>query len=129
MKISKINFIDIPANIITQSKKEKLVFCKNTSLYSFNDKGMFIGFTGILYKKDKAIFKNHYVLPEHRKNGYFKIMLHFSIDTSKDKQFFEATCTPLSINYYLRLGFVPIKYYKNKCVKVIYENIQKRNGT
>lgn len=102
-------------------KKEQLTFCNNTQYFAIFEGDIMVGFTGILKYANKTIFKNHYVLPEHRGKGYFKTMLRYCLDNYKG--LIEATCTKMSINQYISLGFEPIKQFKNGCVKVRLENI------
>lgn len=101
--------------IISQSRKEGLVFCKNTNYYGIIENNNLVAITGILLYSNKAIFKNHYVLSEYRGNGYFKKLLDYSISIIKEKGIkkIEATCTNMSIKEYLKRGAKIIKEYKN----------------
>lgn len=104
------------------AEHDLLTFCKSTELHGLYDGETMVGFTGILKYRNKAIFKNHWVIPECRGKGYFKFMVQESIKLC-GKTIIEATCTPKAIRYYLSLGFKPLTYYKNGCVKVRYENL------
>lgn len=122
--IIKININDIESYIL-DAKKESLVFCEKTELFGLYINNELKGFTGILFNKNKAIFKNHYIPKKFRGNGYFKLLFNFSIEICKALKIktIEATCTKMSINYYLKNNFKIIKEYKNY-KKVRNENIQ-----
>lgn len=121
--INKINKNDI-LNYISSAKNEDLTFCNKTNLYGLYINEELIAFTGIIIYKNKAIFKNHYVLNKYRGLGYFKILFDFSLKICKNLNIkkVEATCTEMSINHYLKNNFKIIKEYK-KYKKVINENI------
>lgn len=114
---------------IQEAKKSNLVFNKSTEYFVIVDKnGKIIGMSGLMLFKNKAIFKNDFVLKQYRGNGYFKKMVNFRINYCKNRGIkkLEATCTPMSYRYYRAVGFEPVTYYKNGCIKVIYEDILKR---
>ena len=100
---------------LKDAEKEGLVFSKSTTYYGVMDGRTFVGFTGIVWYKNKAIFKNHYVLPEYRKQGYFKEIFAFSTQEVQKRGLFliEATCTDKSLPYYLKMGAVITKQYKD----------------
>ncbi len=114
MKIEKIKE-PLSSSLISCSKKEGLTFCKSTDYYGLFDSDNLLAITGIIWYSNKAIFKNHYVFPEHRGNGYFKILLDYSIELVKERDInkIEATCTNMSIREYLKRGAKIIKEYKN----------------
>lgn len=119
--IKKINFIDIE-KYVSDAKKSELIFCNKTIIYGLFFEDKIVGFTGIIFYKNKAIFKNHYVLMENRRNGYFKTLLEYSINLSLQMgiKIIEATCTKMSINEYLKRGFKITKQYKKYTkVKII----------
>jgi predicted acetyltransferase len=109
---------------ISDAKKSGLVFNKSTNFYGLYIDNRLCGFTGLVISSNKAIFKNHYVMPNERGNGYFKMMLSFSIDIVKSMgiKTIEATCTPMSVKEYLNRGFKVVKQYK-VYTKVRYENL------
>ena len=97
-----------------------LVFNDSTDYYGFYENGKIIAITGIMWYQNKAIFKNHYVIPARRGRGLFKRMLDYSITEAKSRgiEYIEATCTRYSIKEYLIRGSVILTRYKNGCVKV-----------
>jgi len=103
------------------AKKEGLIFCKNTKYIGYFKENELVGFSGYLEYKNKTVFKNHFVLPEYRRQGIFSEMFTYLFD--KTKVPIEATCTKMSINHYLKKGFRIFNSYKNGCKKVRYENI------
>jgi hypothetical protein len=121
IKNINISEIEIYKN---EAKKAGLVFCKNTIYYGLYNDNELLAFTGILFYKNKAIFKNHYVPEENRGKGYFKILFDFSIKICKELNIniVEATCTNMSIKEYYKRGFIDIKKYKYY-TKVKNENI------
>lgn len=121
IKNINISEIEIYKN---EAKKTGLVFCKNTIYYGLYNDNELLAFTGILFYKNKAIFKNHFVPYINRGKGYFKILLNYSIEICKNLNYkiIEATCTKMSIKEYYKRGFVDIKKYKH-FIKVRNENI------
>jgi predicted acetyltransferase len=119
--IKEINIADIK-EYIKEAQNYGLLFSNKTNLYALYIENKIVGFTGIIFYKEKAIFKNHYILKEHRGNGYFKQLLDFSLKKTKDKKIIEATCTSMSINEYLKRGFKIIQTYR-LYKKVRYENL------
>ena len=114
VSIKKIEIIALNP-IIEAAKKEGLGFCKNTVLYGCFLDNEIIGFTGILWFKNKAVFKNHFVLPKYRRNKIFTKMLIFCIDIVKIRQvkLIEANCFASSISAYLALGGKIVKTFNN----------------
>lgn len=106
-----------------EAEKCGLCFCKSTTLFGLFIDNELVAYTGIIFQKNKAIFKNHYVPDQYRGKGYFKKLLDFSLEVTKDKKIIEATCTKMSLNQYIKSGFKVIKQYK-LYTKVRYENIQ-----
>jgi N-acetylglutamate synthase-like GNAT family acetyltransferase len=106
------------------AKKNGLIFCNKTTLYGLYVNNEIVAFTGIIFYKNKAIFKNHYVPIKNRGNGYFKTLLEYSINLCSEMKInvIEATCTKMSIKEYLKRGFQITKQYK-LYTKVRYENI------
>lgn len=124
--------------LVKEAEKEHLCFSNHTEYYGIYDNDCIgclqcmpncnrgeeklIGITGIVFLKDKAKLKNHYILPEYRGRGYFKKALDWSIEMVKTKgiHIIEANCTDMSINEYLKRGAKIIKEYKI-CKQVILE--------
>lgn len=122
MIIKKIQF-NLIESFVNKAKEEKLCFSNDTEYYGiFNFENVLLGFTGIVFYKNKAKFKNHYVLPDYRGNGYFKELLDFSIDEVRKRGIkkVSANCTDMSINEYLKRGAKIVKEYK-VCKQVILE--------
>lgn len=109
---------------LPEAKKAGLTFNKSTNYYGCFKGDKIVGFTGIMFYKNKAVFKNHYVPKEHRGNGYFKEMFEYSLTKTKIKRIkiVEATCTNMSIKLYYAYGFNPVKKFKD-FIKVRYENL------
>lgn len=108
----------------SEAIKSGLVFCKNGIFYGLYNNNELLAFTCILFYKNKAIFKNHYVPEKNRGKGYFKILLDFSIKICKELniKIVEATCTKMSIKEYYKRGFIDKKKFKYY-TKVRNENI------
>lgn len=121
--IKKINYTDIE-KYVNDAIKSGLIFCNKTILYGLYIDNEIVAFTGIIFYKNKAIFKNHYVLMENRGRGYFKTLLEYSINLclQLEIKIIEATCTKMSINEYLKRGFQITKQYK-LYTKLRHENI------
>lgn len=119
--IKKINYTNID-KYVNDAKKSGLIFCNKTTLYGLYVNNEIAAFTGIIFYKNKAIFKNHYVPIKNRGNGYFKTLLEFSINLCLEMKInvIKATCTKMSLNQYLKKGFIIIKQYKKYTkVKII----------
>jgi N-acetylglutamate synthase-like GNAT family acetyltransferase len=123
MLIRRVNIKEIN-HLIVPAKKTGLSFCKSVILYGLFNNGNLVGFTGVIIKKNKVIFKNHYVIEEHRRKGYFNELFNYSILLTKELKIktVEATCTEMSLQKYLASGFKIVKKYK-KYTKVIHENL------
>lgn len=111
--IKEISIKDIN-EYYSEAKKSGLTFCKSATLYGLFVGNKLVAFTGIIIMRNKAIFKNHFVPVQNRGNGFFKILLDFSIELVKSHgiKTIEATCTGMSINEYKKRGFCTIKQYK-----------------
>ncbi len=96
------------------AKKEDLTFCNKTIYFAAFHKCEIVGFTGIIVYSNKVVFKNHFVLPQFRHNGFFNAMFNFSVAyaLSLDRHLVEATCTSQTIDYYLSKGAKVIKKFK-----------------
>ena len=107
------------------AEKAGLVFCSSTIYYGLYLDDAIEAFTGIIIKKNKAIFKNSFVPEKNRGKGYFKMLLKYRLDIVRhlNIKIVEATCTKMSIRAYLDIGFAIVKQYK-LYAKVRHENIQ-----
>jgi GNAT superfamily N-acetyltransferase len=99
-----------------QASAEKIRFTPKTELFVIeDDKGTVYGFSGIDFQGSRAVFKNAYVMPEYRGNGIWRELFNYRYAVAsmrKGIKTVEATCTPMSINLYLRLGAQVITEYK-----------------
>jgi hypothetical protein len=122
-RIKKIVYADIE-KYVNDAKKSGLLFCNKTILYGLYIHDEIVAFTGIIFYKNKAIFKNSYVPIQNRGNEYYKTLIEFRIILCKNLgiKVIEATCTKMSINEYLKRDFKIIKQYK-LYTKVRHENI------
>lgn len=121
--IKKIDFSDIE-KYVSDAKKSGLIFCNKTILYGLFIEDEIVGFTGIIFYKNKAIFKNHYVTIINRGKGYFVTLLDYSMKLCFQMGIknIEATCTKMSLSQYIKKGFTIIKQYK-LYTKVRHENL------
>lgn len=96
--------------------KEKIRFTPKTELYGlYNEDWALIGFSGIDWQGSRAVFKHAYVIPEYRKQGLWMKMFEYRQLVASLRpgiKTIEATCTPMSINLYLRLGAQVVTQYK-----------------
>lgn len=108
------------ADLIEQGKKEGLIFNNSTRYYQVFAGGKLVGMTGMSWKGKTVYLKNHFILPEYRRQGFFKGIMDLSIQIAKENGFtkIEATCTPLSIGEYMKRGAVIVKEFKNGCTQV-----------
>jgi predicted GNAT family acetyltransferase len=108
-----------------EAEKASLIFCESATLYGLFVNEELAAFSGIIFYKNKAVLKNFYVPINFRGKGYFKKLFHFCVEKVKliGLSKIEATCTDMSINYFIANNFKVIKEYK-KFKKVINENIQ-----
>lgn len=74
-----------------------------------------VGFAAVDPRRSRAILKNHYVYPEHRKNGVFKKLLAASLDyVSRWKlPITVAVAGENTLTTYRRLGFREERRTKN----------------
>ena len=96
------------------AKKSGLVFCSKTDYYGLYLDNQMVGFCGVLKYKNKWVFKNAFVLEEHRGNGYHKSLMSFRLKDAQQNNIkvVEATCTQMSLNNYLKFGFRIVQTYK-----------------
>ncbi len=99
---------------VKQAEKEGLTFCQNTQYYGLYKDNVLLGFTGILWYQKKAVFKNSYVFPEYRKQGVYREMLDHRLKLAKrlGVTTVEATCTAMSLPWYLKNGAQITKQFK-----------------
>ena len=107
---------------IEMAKKEGLIFCSKTQYIGLFRGDKLLAMAGMLIYPTRVVMKNDYVLPEQRRKGLHKALMLYRISRFRDRAL-EATCTPMSLNNYLRFGFKRVKEFKNGCVKVVYEGL------
>jgi predicted GNAT family acetyltransferase len=92
-----------------------LHFCQKTHYWGFYDGAELKGFTGILWYKHKAVFKNHFVPLKHRRQGIFADLFDFSLSQVKQAHIktIEANCSADSLPLYIKKGAVITKQYKD----------------
>lgn len=120
MTITRIN----PDEILQYRKeceRANLTFGGHTEYIGIKKGCTVIAFTGWKEYKNKIVFKNGYIPPQHRGQGYWKSMIwaKFMIAIVKKKKV-EAVCTPYSLKYFLELGAEVIKEHNNNTTKVIF---------
>lgn len=117
--IKEINLEDFSSHL-KDAKKSGLVFCSKTKYYGLFKESNMVGFTGILPYKNKWVFKNDFVLNDHRGKGYHKEMMNFRLNLAKQNgiKLVEATCTKMSLSNYIKFGFKITKEFK------IYTKVQ-----
>lgn len=121
-KITEIDF----SHLKEQSIKEGLLY-PNKPLYYiglYKEKEL-VGWGGIKMSFPKAILKCDYVVPKHRNKGYATEILKIRLKLLKTLNYklVEANATPLALNVHLRCGAKIYREYKNKIIKVGYENL------
>jgi len=112
--IRRSSFEEI-APLKANAEAEDLCFSDNTIYYGAYRYGeQLLGFGGIVWYRNKAKFKNVYVLPEYRGNGIFRLIFNhrFKIVALSGIKKIEATCTEMSLPLYLKLGAKITKEYK-----------------
>ena len=110
-EITEIDF----SHLKEQSIKEGLLY-PNKPLY-------YIG----LYKEKELVVWGGIKMsfPKHRKKGYATKILKIRLKLLKTLNYnwVEANATPLALNVHLRCGAKIYREYKNKIIKVGYENL------
>lgn len=116
--------LDDFSHLKKDAERADLRFCKNTIFFGYYFNEEIIGFIGILLTANKAIIKDIYVVPEYRGHGIFKAMFKFAILFIKSEgiKVVEATCTYMSLRWFLKNGFKITKKYK-RFTAVRNENI------
>ena len=112
--IRTITKIDIEP-YLAETEKLGLSYCAATQYYGRYDEGKLVAFTGILWYSKKAVFKNHYVLPDYRHHGYFKELFRYSMIAVRERgiKLIEANCSTMSLPLYIRMGAKITKQYKD----------------
>lgn len=89
-------------------------FSPNAEYYGITVGDRIVAITSIQYFAHHAKFNNHYVVPEHRRQGLLKLMMNFSIAEvlKRGISIVTATCTEKSLPEYLKRGAVVTKRYK-----------------
>ncbi len=74
-----------------------------------------VGFAAVDLRRSRVVLKNHYVYPEHRKNGVFKRLLAASLDYAARWKLpiTVAVAGENTITTYRRLGFKEERRTKN----------------
>lgn len=96
------------------SKEGMAGWSKRAIYYAVIVEGVYAAVSSIQHWSTKAKFNNHYVFPEYRGRGLFKLMFDFLIVQAQNSsaKYIEATCTPMSIRHYLQNGFEVVKNYR-----------------
>lgn len=100
---------------LAETEKLGLSYCGATQYYGRYADGKLVAFTGILWYAKKAVFKNHYVLPDYRHHGYFKELFRYSMIAVRERgiKLVEANCSQMSLPLYIRMGAKITKQYKD----------------
>ena len=100
---------------LAETEKLGLSFCNATEYYGRYNDGKLVAFTGILWYAKKAVFKNHYVLPDYRHHGYFKDLFRYSMIAVRERgiKLIEANCSAMSLPLYIKMGGKITKQYKD----------------
>jgi len=112
-------------------KRAGLTFAKTTSLFMIYEGVNLVGFTGIMFKGKTARFKNSYIFPAFRRQGFYaaskKKMIDHAVSNGATK--LEAICTDMSVGWFLKNGFkVTEQFAKYTKVERLVENIHKADG-
>ena len=113
LTITRCAAVDI-VPFIELARRERIGITQNTNFYLARRDADIVGFCGIVFKKDHAVLKNIWVLPEHRRQGIGEALISFQIATAKEAGcvFARAFCTPKSIRLFLKQGATITKQYK-----------------
>ena len=100
---------------LAETEKLGLSFCNSTEYYGKFEDGVLVAFSGILWYSKKAVFKNAYVLPDHRHNGYFKELFRYRIIAVRERgiKLIEANCSTMSLPLYIKMGAKITKQFKD----------------
>ncbi len=101
-------------SLIVAGRKEGLAFSPSTELFMARLNGVIVGLCGIVHYRGHSKLKNFYVLPAHRRQGYFRQMLDFLLIKAREAQskYVEATATALSLPEFLNRGATVKRTYK-----------------
>lgn len=112
--IKTITKIDIDP-YLAETEKLGLSYCGATQYYGRYHEGKLVAFTGVLWYSKKAVFKNHYVLPDYRHHGYFKELFRYSMIAVRERgiKVVEANCSAMSLPLYIKMGAKITKQYKD----------------
>jgi GNAT superfamily N-acetyltransferase len=112
--IKTITYADLEP-YIAETEKLGLSFCNATEYYGYYDDGKLAAFTGILWYSKKAVFKNHYVLPDYRHRGFFKLLFRYSMIAVRERgiKVVEANCSQMSLPLYIKMGAKITKQFKD----------------
>lgn len=112
--IKTITKIDIDP-YLAETEKLGLSYCGATQYYGRYHEGKLVAFTGVLWYSKKAVFKNHYVLPDYRHHGYFKELFRYSMIAVRERgiKLVEANCSAMSLPLYIKMGAKITKQYKD----------------
>ena len=99
---------------LAQAKKAGLTFCNSTEYYGYFEDDVLVGITGAIWYSKKAVFKNSYVLEDYRRKGIYKTMFRYRMIAARERgvKLIEATCTEMSLPFYLSMGAKVIEQYK-----------------
>jgi len=111
--IKKVAFLQIDS-FLPEAKKAGLIFCNSTEYYAFYHDEQIVAITGLVWYKNKVVFKNSFVLPKHRGCGIYKNLFDFRLQLAKSRNIrtIQATCTKMSLKLWLDKNAVIIKQYK-----------------
>ena len=111
--IGKVTWEQI-SPFIKLAKESGLIFCDSTEYYAFYHNGNIVAITGLIWYKNKTVFKNSFVLPNYRGYGIYRNLFEFRLNLTKTRNIrkIEATCTKMSLKLWLDKGAVLIKQYK-----------------
>ena len=112
--IKTITKVDIDP-YLAETEKLGLSYCGATQYYGRFHDGKLVAFTGVLWYSKKAVFKNHYVLPDYRHHGYFKELFRYSMIAVRERgiKLIEANCSAMSLPLYIKMGAKITKQYKD----------------
>ena len=93
-------------HLIGLAQRERLAFSVGTEFFSLKLNGGLIGFCGIVWYRGHCKFKNDFVLPEFRRQGWWRYMTErrLALARSYGCRYVKATCTPASLPGYLQMG-------------------------
>lgn len=91
-------------------RREHLLFShpERLTFYGGFVDGVLVGFAGLLFDGATCWFKNAYVLPEHRRRGYYRRLFDARVEVclARRVRVIRAYATPLSLPMFLARGGV-----------------------